>query len=168
MEASHPLRHEVEDFLYHEAELVDSGRFGEWLELMTDDVRYEMPVRMTRERGGAPDVSDEAQFFWDDRATLQLRVDRLRTEFAWAEDPPSRTRHFVANVRVRPAERPDEVEARSYVLITRSRGDGARYDLLAGERRDRLRRVDGAWRLARRAFVVDQVVLGTRNLSIFV
>ncbi len=162
------VRAEVEDFLFHEAELVDGGRFQEWLELMADDVQYRMPVRMTRERGRGADVSEDMQFFWDDRATLGLRVERLKTEFAWAEDPPSRTRHFVSNVRVRPAANPDELEVRSYVLIYRSRGDAARHDLLSGERHDLLRRVGDRWKLARRSFVVDQVVLGTRNLAIFV
>ncbi len=162
------LRAEVEEFLYHEAELLDSGRFPEWLDLLADDILYQMPVRMTRERAQGADLSEEMQFFWDDKATLSLRVERLRTEFAWAEDPPSRTRHFVSNVRVRPAANPDEVEVRSYVLIYRTRGDVARHDLLSGERRDLLRRVGEGWKLVRRSFVVDQTVLGTRNLAIFV
>ena len=168
MEISPQLREEVLEFLYHEAELVDGGRFQEWLALMTDDILYQMPVRMTRERGEGADASTDMQFFWDDRATLGLRVERFRTEFAWAEDPPSRTRHFVSNVRIRPEAKPDEVEVRSYVLIYRNRGDAPGHDLLSGERHDVLRRVGGAWKLARRAFVVDQAVLGTRNLAIFV
>lgn len=162
------VREEVLEFLHHEAELVDGGRFEEWLDLLTDDVQYRMPVRLTRERGAAPDRSDQMQFFWDDRATLQLRVRRLRTDFAWAEDPPSRTRHFVSNVRVAAGLGPDELEVHSYVLIYRNRGTDAGYELLSGERHDVLRRVQGAWRLARREFVVDQAMLGVRNLGIFV
>jgi 3-phenylpropionate/cinnamic acid dioxygenase small subunit len=168
MESSQGLRAEIEEFLFHEAELLDSGRFQEWLDLLADDILYQMPVRMTRERAQGADLSEEMQFFWDDKATLTLRVERLKTEFAWAEDPPSRTRHFVSNVRVRPTANPDEVAVRSYVLIYRTRGDMARHDLLSGERRDLLRRVGGAWKLAKRSFVVDQTVLGTRNLAIFV
>jgi 3-phenylpropionate/cinnamic acid dioxygenase small subunit len=162
------VREEVLEFLHHEAELVDTGRFEAWLDLLTDDVQYRMPVRLTRERGAAPDRSDQMQFFWDDRATLELRVRRLRTDFAWAEDPPSRTRHFVSNVRIAPGAGPDELEVRSYVLIYRNRGADAAYELLSGERHDVLRRVQGAWRLARRELVVDQAMLGVRNLGIFV
>ena len=162
------IRDEVQDFLYREAELLDGGRFQEWLDLMTDDILYQMPVRMTRERGQGGDASADMQFFWDDRATLGLRVQRLKTEFAWAEDPPSRTRHFVTNVRIRPTDVPDELDVRSYLLIYRNRGDTAQYDLISGERQDRLRRVAEAWKLAKRSFVVDQAVLGTRNLAIFV
>ena len=168
MPVSEQVREEVLEFLYREAEVVDAGRFEEWLDLMTDDVQYRMPVRLTRERGEAPDRSDQMQFFWDDHQTLELRVRRLRTDFAWAEDPPSRTRHFVSNVRVAPGPQADELNVRSYVLIYRNRGDVAGYELISGERHDVLRKARGGWRLARREFVVDQAVLGVKNLGIFV
>jgi 3-phenylpropionate/cinnamic acid dioxygenase small subunit len=162
------VREEVLEFLHHEAELLDAGRLEEWLDLLTDDVSYTMPVRMTRERGQEPELSTEMQFFQDDRTTLGLRVRRLRTEFAWAEDPPSRTRHFVANVRIRPGASADEVAVRCNVLIYRNRGASAGHDLISGERREVLRRVGGAWKLARRVFVADQATLGVDNLAIFV
>ncbi len=161
-------REDVLDFLYGEAELLDGGRMEEWLALMTDDVRYRMPARLTRERGAPADRSEEMQLFWDDRTTLELRIRRLRTDFAWAEDPPSRTRHFVSNVRIAQGAVPDELEVRSNVLIFRNRGDVARFELISGERRDTLRRLDGQWKLARREFLVDQASLGNQNLAIFV
>jgi 3-phenylpropionate/cinnamic acid dioxygenase small subunit len=161
-------REEVLDFLYREAELLDTGRLEDWLALLTDDVQYRMPVRLTRERTSPTDRSDQMQFFWDDRATIELRIRRLRTDFAWAEDPPSRTRHFVSNVRIAPAAGPDELHVRSYVLVYRNRGETAAYELLSGERRDVLRRVAGAWRLARREIIVDQASLANQNLAIFV
>ncbi|MGQ0550014.1 MAG: aromatic-ring-hydroxylating dioxygenase subunit beta [Armatimonadota bacterium] len=168
MPVSPQVREEILEFLYQEAECLDTGRFEDWLGMMTDDVQYQMPVRLTRERGDAPDRSDQMQFFWDDRATLELRVRRLRTDFAWAEDPPSRTRHFVSNVRIAQAPTPDLLDVRSYVLITRSRGDAPNYEMISGERKDVLRRADGTWKLARREFVVDQAMLGVKNLGIFV
>ncbi len=161
-------REEVLDFLYHEAELMDDGRLEDWLALLTDDVQYRMPVRLTRERTSPSDRSQEMQFFWDDRSTLELRVRRLRTDFAWAEDPPSRARHFVSNVRIAPRAGPDELDVRSYVLVYRNRGDTARHELISGERRDMLRRSGGAWKLARREVIVDQASLANQNLAIFV
>lgn len=154
-------------FLHHEAELLDAGRFEEWLELLADDLVYQVPVRVTRERAAGSGVSTSMFHLDETRATLQVRVRRLQTEVAWAEDPPSRTRHFVSNVRVEPAARPDELSVRSYLLLYRNRGDEPGHDLLSGERHDLLRRVDGVWRLARRVVVLDQVTLGTRNLAIF-
>ena len=73
-------RQEIVDFLHLEAELLDTGRLEEWLDLLTEDVSYRMPVRLTRERGEAGDHSTEMQYFWDDHATLTLRVrDRKST-----------------------------------------------------------------------------------------
>jgi len=161
------LYEEVVAFLVDEAELLDEGRFGDWLELWTDDCRYRMPIRVTRERGQSGDIAYDMQHFYDDRDSLQKRVDRLKTEFAWAEDPPSRTRHFVSNVRVRPGEREEEIRVKSYLLVYRSRGDSPDADLIAGERRDVLRRVGGRLRLSERVFIIDQATLGTKNLAIF-
>lgn len=169
MTVSSQVREEVLDFLYREAECLDTGRFEDWLGMMTDDIQYQMPVRLTRERGDAPDRSEDMKFFWDDRSTLELRVRRLRTDFAWAEDPPSRTRHFVSNVRITQASTPDVLQVRSYVLIYRNRGDVPNYELISGERQDVLRRIDsGALKLARREFTIDQAMLGVKNLGIFV
>ncbi len=161
-------REEVLDFLYREAELMDSGRLEEWLALLTDDIQYRMPVRLTRERTSPTDRSDEMQFFWDDRATIELRIRRLRTDFAWAEDPPSRTRHFVSNVQIATAAGADELDVRCYVLVYRNRGDSAGHELISGERHDRLRQVSRVWKLARREFIVDQASLANQNLAIFV
>jgi 3-phenylpropionate/cinnamic acid dioxygenase small subunit len=158
---------EVCAWLYLEAELLDEGRFSDWLELLAEDIVYQAPVRLTRERATGNDISTEMFHFDETKATLRLRVERLKTEFAWAEDPPSRTRHFVSNVRVQAADRADELRVRSYVLVYRNRGSDPGHDLLSGERHDLLRRQDGAWRLARRCTVLDQATLGTKNLGIF-
>src|SRR5215208_5733840 len=110
--------------LYQEAALLDQRRFEEWLQFLTEDVVYQAPVRMTRERG-KPDISDEMFHFDDNYGSLRLRVERINTNFAWAEDPPSRTRHVVSNVQVFATEREDEVEVRSGLLVYRNRGDEA-------------------------------------------
>lgn len=151
-------------FLFQEAELLDSGRFHEWLELLDDDLVYQVPVRATREDG---DEHSTVMFHLDEtRMTLQWRVERLDTEMAWAEGPPSRTRHFVSNIRVTPHGE-NELAVRSYLLLYRNRGSDARYDLLSGERQDLLRWRGDRWKLAKRLVLLDQVTLGTRNLAIF-
>jgi 3-phenylpropionate/cinnamic acid dioxygenase small subunit len=157
-------------FLFEEAERLDQQRFPEWLDLLAADVVYQAPVRVTRERGPLPDVS-EAMFHFDETlTTLRWRVARLGTEFAWAEDPPSRTRHHVSNIRVRSVT-PDEIHVTSYLLLYRNRGSDAGHDLLSAERRDVLRRTGGGgvdgWRLARRHVILDQATLGTKNLGVF-
>ena len=96
---------EVEQFLYREARLLDNRRFSEWLELFSDDVRYWMPTRSNRYPLNSKAISildasryeeeeisgeDELAFMEETKKTLQMRVARLDTGMAWAEDPPSR------------------------------------------------------------------------------
>jgi phthalate 3,4-dioxygenase subunit beta len=156
----------IEDFLYHEAEQLDDRNYEAWLALFTDDVRYTAPVRVTR-KSPAVDVVDDIGHFDETIQSLGLRVRRLRTDVAWAEDPPSHTRRIVGNVRVQPTDDPDEFTVRSNLLLFRSRGDMGAHDLIAGERHDVIRRVDGEWRIASRRAVLDQSSLGTKNLGVF-
>ena len=160
------LEREVAEFFYREAELLDSNSLAEWLELLTEDISYEMPVRITRERGQR-DISSQTGHFSEDRRSLELRVKRLGTDFVWAENPPSRTRRFISNIRVENTSSADEVKACSYFLLYRSRGSSIQADLISGQRQDLLRKLDGKWKLASRLIIVDQSVLGTRNLAIF-
>ena len=105
--------------------------------------------------------------FDEDRYSLEKRVERLEGDHAWTEDPPSRARRFVTNVRVAPIDGSDEVEARSYrpaVPQPRRRPAGRRR---LGERTDRLRPVPGGWLLAARDLVIDEAVLRTQNLALF-
>ena len=155
---------EVVTWLDREAELLDTGQLESWLALLTDDVRYTMPIRLTRERGGGSDVDFGAPHFQEDMGTLRMRVERLKTEFAWAEDPPSRTRRFVTNVR--PRVLAEGVEVRSYLLLYRSRGDVTTAELVSAERHDLLRRTASGLRLQRREVLIDQASLAVRNLAV--
>lgn len=161
-----PCYAEALDFLYGEAELLDAGRFTEWLDLMTEDLSYRMPARQNRSRKAKTDTT-ETEIFSDNIASLRLRVQRLGTDMAWAESPPSRTRHHVTNVRVRATSKPDELEVSSYILIFRDRPAPSAPSSYSGARQDILRKVNGRWRLARRTILLDQAVLTSRNLSIF-
>ena len=119
------LIRQVEQFLYREARLLDDRQLRQWLELLTDDIKYWMPIRSNRypvnskaisimdgSRYEEDDLSkeDELALMDEDKDSLQRRVDRLDTGMAWAEDPPSRTRHFVSNVEVQPGAQGRGVE----------------------------------------------------------
>lgn len=162
------LQREVEQFLFREAELLDSGRLPEWLDLLTDDVDYRIPVRITRERAETDQQFSDSSFHMvEDRGSLGTRVARFSTESAWSENPPSRTRRFVSNVRLGPAE--SEVatlEVTSNLLLFWARENFAPV-LLAGERHDRLRREASAWKLARRTVLLDHTTLPVPNLAVF-
>jgi 3-phenylpropionate/cinnamic acid dioxygenase small subunit len=170
------LFREVEQFLYREARLLDERRFHEWLRLFTEDIQYSMTARGNRYPTGSKAIvalaaernaedPDELGLFDEDIHTLTARVARLDTGMAWAEDPPSRTRHLITNVEVTDVS-DQEVTVQSNFIVYRSRGE-TEQDFYVGSREDRLRRVDGAWKIARRRMVLDQNVLTAKNLSIF-
>lgn len=84
-----------EDFLYHEARLLDSGRFEEWLELFAEDATYWVPLER-----GQKDPYQTSSIIHDDRTLLGLRVRQLRHPRAHARVPLARTVHQVGNVMV--------------------------------------------------------------------
>ena len=93
-------------------------------------------------------------------------MSRLATGVAWAEVPPSRTRHLVTNVQVEPGDAESEVKARSNFLVYRTQLEHSQ-DLFVGMRDDVLRKVNGTWKIARRTILLDQSVLSSANLSVF-
>jgi biphenyl 2,3-dioxygenase beta subunit len=159
---SSELHGRVTAFLYHEAELLDSNRFAEWLELLDPEIEYRMPVRTTKFLTEG-DGFEDFEFFCENLASLTTRVRRLETEFAWAEVPPSRSRHFVSNVVVEEAG--DAFEVRSSFLLTRTRQDLG-HQLFTGARHDRLLPDGESFKIARRTILVDQTVITATNLSV--
>lgn len=181
-DARHQAAHQ---FLVEEAYLLDSSRFDEWLGLLHPEIRYRMPVTVTTARANVEPVLGAMDHFDEDLRSLTKRVERLATDTAWTEDPPSRVRHLVTNVRTFAADGEDELLVESYVLLFRSRLDTRPPDLVSAGRRDVLRATgavsgssagvgssgggDGpsGWLLARRDIDVDEAVLRTQNLAIF-
>jgi 3-phenylpropionate/cinnamic acid dioxygenase small subunit len=164
------LAREIEEFLYHEAALLDDRRFDEWLDLLTDDVRYFMPLRRNVKFGehAARENTREGQdvaWFDEGKETLTKRVRQLNTGIHWGEEPLSRTCHMVTNVQVLETDG-NEVRVASRFLLYRNRLHDET-DILVGKRDDTLRRVDGVWKLARRTILLDQNVLLAKNLTFF-
>ncbi len=159
---------EVERFLYREARLLDRKEFDLWLELFTDDVHYFMPLRRTRtKRELDQEFTQPGEMAWfdDNKMVLAGRVAKLATGTAWAEDPPSRTRHIITNVLV-VEDRGAELDVESNFLLYRTRLKSEEYTWI-GSRQDTLRRVDGALKIAKRTILLEQTVLLTANLSNF-
>jgi phthalate 3,4-dioxygenase subunit beta len=153
-------------FLVEEAALLDAADYAGWLELLCVDIRYVMPVRVTTARGAGFDTLAGMGHFDEDLYALRKRVQRLATDHAWTEDPPSRTRHFVTNVRTF-REEGEDLRVESALLLFRSRGDTREADLLSAGRTDLLRATADGLRLARREITVDESVLRTQNLAVF-
>jgi len=156
-------------WLVEEAYILDAQHYDDWLSLLADDIHYLMPVRVTTALGAGFDSARGMAHFDENKYSLSRRVARFQTEHAWTEDPPSRLRHHVANVRTFATDDADHVVVDSAVLLYRSRGDVREAAIISAGREDLLRRApDGAaWLLARRTILVDDAVLRTQNLAIF-
>lgn len=163
-----PDYNRIVEFLYDEATLLDNLKLNEWGGLLATDIKYTAPLRQTL--GTARQASTfirSVQHYDDDYRSLLGRIMRLTGKSAWAEDPPSRTRRLVTNVLVTTTAKADEFAVVSYLLLTRSRFNFDEYDLVSAERHDVLRRDGESFKIARREILLDQAVLGTPNLAVF-
>lgn len=161
--------HSVQTFLFAEAALLDQRRFDEWLALCAPDIRYWMPAQTNRNRsqqhltvGGPADLP----MFEETYEHLHQRVRRLATDQAWAEQPPSRTRRLVTNLRVEETGG-GGVRAFSNLLLYRTRHD-ADVQIFVASREDDLR-PDAAsqWLIVARTIVLDATTVPGHNLSVF-
>jgi phthalate 3,4-dioxygenase subunit beta len=158
---------QAHQFLVDEAYLLDGQQYQQWLETLTDDIHYIMPVRVTTALGAGFDTSPGMAHFDENKYSLSRRVARFLTEHAWTEDPPSRMRHHISNVRTFATGDDHHVIVESAELLFRSRGDVNDAALLSCGREDLLREADGQWQLARRIIFIDESVIRMQNLAVF-
>ena len=150
------LHHRITQFLYHEASLLD------------DDIRYTMRTTVNaqtrdRRKGVQPPTT---WIFNDNKDQLERRIARLETGMAWAEEPPSRTRHLISNCQVSETEVPDVFAVRLNYLLYRAQKERDE-TFYVGMRMDKVRRLPGdEWRLLEREIVLDQAVITSHNLSV--
>jgi 3-phenylpropionate/cinnamic acid dioxygenase small subunit len=126
--AARDRQREIEQFLYHEAWLLEQRRFDEWLELLTDDVVYYLPNHQEMSR-----IEDDAMIAYDDYQAMRMRVARLGDLLNPARQPAPRTKYFVTNVALL-AEDAD-VEVRSSVLLYIVRDRSVRHHPISCEYR---------------------------------
>jgi 3-phenylpropionate/cinnamic acid dioxygenase small subunit len=174
--ADRDIHFEVEQFYYEEAELLDDGRFADWLDLLAEDLDYWMPTRtnrLRRQQALSIAARGEAAFYDETKESLAWRIRRFESGMAWAEDPPSRTRHLITNVVVHHIDpdvqsgfSADDLAVRSAFLVYRNRLEHEE-NVFAGRRIDTLRRTEQRLQVARRVILLDQNVLQAKNISTF-
>jgi 3-phenylpropionate/cinnamic acid dioxygenase small subunit len=153
-------------FLFEEADLLDSFRLERWVDYLSEDVTITVPVRTDRDASAEkPTFSDSSYYVKMDYDGVRERVNRLQKEYAWAENPRSRLRHCVGNVRVSRVDG-DELKVLNNQLVFRSRGDTEAYELVSAERTSTLRDDGDGLRLADRVVRLDHTILPTRNLTL--
>ncbi len=133
-----------EDFLIHEATLLDTRRFRDWMALFADDGTYWVPA--------VPDQDspfNQASLFYDDRELMKTRVDRLEHPRIHVQTPPSRTAHLIGNIVIETADAAKgEFVVGSTVIMVEYRDDNQR--LFAGRQQHRLRRDGASFRIVQK------------------
>jgi benzoate/toluate 1,2-dioxygenase subunit beta len=146
-------RQQVEQFIYYEADLMDEHRYDEWLELWTDDALYWIPTGRDE-----VDPKREISLIYDDRTRLQVRIARLKSGFAHAQEPKSRMRRIISNIVVGEETNRDILSRSNFLLVELRRG---KQDLFAGRTIHRLRPYAGSFKL-----VFKKVLLVNNDESI--
>ncbi len=159
---------DVEQFYYDEAALLDAHRYEEWIDLFSDDTHYFVPIRRTRSKRELDKEftqPGEMAFLDENKTLLAGRALKLATGRSWAEDPPSRTRHIITNIRVTDDDGTElTVESNFLLYRTRLKSEESTW---VGSRRDVLRRLGDSFLIAKRTVFLEQTVILSRNLSNF-
>jgi benzoate/toluate 1,2-dioxygenase beta subunit len=137
-------RARLEEFVIHEARLLDERRFREWMELFADDGTYWVPA--------VPDQKnpfDEASLFYDDRDLMKTRIDRLEHPRIHVQTPPSRTAHLIGNTLIEAVDEANsEYVVGSTVIMVEYRDEQQR--VFAGRQQHRLRREGPSFRIVQK------------------
>lgn len=155
-------REQVEDFLFREAALLDAWQLDDWLALLTEDARYEVPSN------DRPDADPATTLFTiaDDIRRIRARVTRLKDKNAHAEYPPSRTRRMIANVRI-VAQTGAELDVEANFVVYRFRRE-ERIREYVGRYRYRLRVEAAGFKIAKRVAILDAMELGSLGSVSFI
>jgi 3-phenylpropionate/cinnamic acid dioxygenase small subunit len=164
------LKDEVEQFLYQEAALLDERRYEEWIDLIAEDIHYFMPIRSNVKFGQwdreNSDPNTEIAWFDEGKEVLEGRVRQLMTGVHWAEEPVSRIRHLVTNIRVVDVQG-DEIHTSDNFFVWHNRLI-EEVNLFAGKRDNILRRdPDTGFKIAKREILLDQSVLLAKVVTFF-
>jgi 3-phenylpropionate/cinnamic acid dioxygenase small subunit len=160
------LYREVSEFLYREAQLLDSGRFQEWLQLLDEEMRYQLSTpKLTMATPGARAPQESTLLMDETVGSFKVRVQQLTTPaFTLAENPRPFTRRFIANILIEPGAGAGPICVLSNALVFRSRGNQMEPHLFSVGRRDLMKKKDGRLLLVRREAQLDESVVKARNI----
>lgn len=168
--ASIQLTHDVQQFLYKEARLLNSEQLHQWYEGLADDLVYWAPTRENILRKNQAKRSEFAvnrcALFDEDKQSIALRLKRVDSGMCWTEDPPTRQVYAISNVEVFHTPQDNEFEVHSVFTLYRSRFERDESTLM-GRRKDILRLEQGQFKLAARLVLLQQSTLLAKNLSTF-
>ncbi len=142
MTASRDLQHELEQFVYREAALLDGREFEAWLELFAEDAIYWIP-----NWDAQGDPTEDGVIVYEDRTGLRARVARLLHPLNATQVPVPRTRHFITNIVPAAADDGDITVSSNQVVYVSQAGQQHQF---AGACQHLLRPREDGWRIRRK------------------
>jgi 3-phenylpropionate/cinnamic acid dioxygenase small subunit len=164
------LQHEVEQFLYREARLLDERRLNEWLDLLADELHYWMPMRRNIKFGDwdleFTRAEDEINWFDEGKDILAGRIRQINTGIHWPEEPVSRFEHMITNVEVVGVDG-DEIRVNSKFFCYQNRLQDE-VNHFVGRREDLLRRDPSTgFKIVKRKIILAQNVMLPKVVNTF-
>jgi 3-phenylpropionate/cinnamic acid dioxygenase small subunit len=163
---------EISQFLAREARLLDQNLLWEWYETLADDYKSEVPVRVTLAR--AEIIKDSLAEFKtgvnhanDTKGSTRIRIERLFSGYAWAEDPSSRTVRSIGSIEVSKSNNENEFDVSSALLLYRERGLEPDHQFISANRHDVIRSTSKGLELVRRTVYLAHTIVNTPNLGLF-
>jgi 3-phenylpropionate/cinnamic acid dioxygenase small subunit len=155
------LRREVEDFIFHEAELADAHRCDDWYALWTEDALYWVPAN---EDDYEP--QRHVSIIYEDLEQIETRLFRLKGKRAHAQQPRSRLTRVVSNIRVEAGDKRDEIVALANFVLGDVRLN--RQELWMGRVRYLLRRVDSQFKMVQKKVILLGNDMPVGNLTFII
>lgn len=157
----------ISQFLGYEAMLLDENKVWEWYALLDDRFIYEIPLREVTDRTNPNGFVKGTYRQRDNKGNIKLRIDKLFTRSAWAEDPPSRTMRGVGSIYVQATDQQDVFAVSSTSLVYRTRAQDPGGDWIPTRRLDHVIVSDAEIKLLSRTVWLPDVILQTPNLGVF-
>ena len=154
---------DIREFLFCEAELLDTRRYDKWFALLAPEIEYRVVARVVRSTATEP---QEFLVLDDRQIDIKTRIDQISNpKLTFAENPAPFTRRLVSNIRATSNSTSDVFSVESYLLMYRKDASVPEPYLISVVRRDLVRRVVGGLQLVKRHVQLDQSVIASANLA---
>ena len=166
---SQELHHEIEQFYFDEARMLDGYELRRWLETRADPaIRYQVTSTEERMRKDRRPAEGGVLFINDDTyAALEIRIRQFESGLQTMLDPLQRLRRFVSNVSAFHGEAEGQFRVLCYGLVMRHRRLYEAEQVVYA-REDTLQRDgDGRLRILARRVSLDERVSRNKNLLFF-
>jgi len=162
------VHHEIEQFLYREAYMLDNELLREWHDTVLDpEIRYQMVMSEERFRKDKASIEARELLVYDESlANIDMRIRQFESGLQTMQSPQQRLRRAITNLQIFDHENEGEYLVLSNGILSRFRRLYEHEQIVYG-RTDVVKRTDGGLRLVLRRIDLDERVVRNKNLLLF-